>query len=141
MLCHSCGLQTSSNRAIIPCSACSHQWHLDCLDPPLARPPVLRTWKCPAHVDDVQAKVPGRAHKWRPIKGAPDIHPIFSRGVVNNGFINVDMDDEVSEEESGWNDVGTFGRNYALPAKGVKLDFLNRYVWVSAAYPCPPRRH
>jgi hypothetical protein len=127
VICHDCQKATSDNRAIVPCSLCGLWWHIDCLDPPLANPPVLRTWRCPAHVDDLLVKIPGAlgpAHKFRKIKGASVIKPVFTRGNINNGYIDVIPDD--SDDESGWKDVDTFGRTYRLPAKGIKLDFFSR---------------
>jgi hypothetical protein len=76
------------------------------------------------------AKIPGArgpAHKFRKIKGAPDITPPFSRGNINNGYIDI-IDDE-SEDESGWKDVTTFGRYKRVPAKGVLRDFSSQYVF------------
>ncbi|KAK1756065.1 transcriptional regulatory protein RCO1 [Echria macrotheca] len=127
IICHACQQSSSTNRAIIPCSVCGLWWHLDCLDPPLAIPPPLRTWKCPCHMDELLTKVPGTlapAHRYRKIKNASVIQPAFSRGYVNNGYIEVDMQE--SEDESGWKDVETYGRTVRLPEKGIKLDFLAR---------------
>jgi hypothetical protein len=123
VLCHECGAKAENNRAVIPCSLCGKYWHLDCLDPPLAIPPVLRQWRCPAHVEQLQSLLLGPAHRWRHVKGASAISPVFARGLVNNGFIEVDDD---SDDESGWADVKTYGRIYRLPAKGIKLDFMER---------------
>lgn len=44
----------------------------------------------------------------------------------NNGFIEV-INDE-SDNDSGWNDVTSFGRTYRLPEKGIILDFVSQYV-------------
>nr|XP_036578213.1 PHD-finger domain-containing protein [Colletotrichum truncatum]KAF6785414.1 PHD-finger domain-containing protein [Colletotrichum truncatum] len=129
VLCHNCQHPAADNRAIIPCSLCGLYWHLDCLDPPLAIPPVVRTWRCPVHADDLLATLPEQlapAHRFRKIKGAPAITPAFSRGMRNNGFIEIE--DEQSGDETGWNDVKTFGRVYKLPAKGVVLDFISQSV-------------
>ncbi|KAK1457562.1 PHD-finger domain-containing protein [Colletotrichum cuscutae] len=128
VLCHNCQHPTADNRAIIPCSLCGLHWHLDCLDPPLAIPPVVRTWRCPAHADDLLATLPEElapAHRFRKIKGAPVIVPAFSRGMKNNGFIEID-DEESEDENSGWSDVKTFGRVYKLSSKGVVLDFISQ---------------
>ncbi len=129
VICHCCQKSSSNNRAIIPCGLCGLNWHLDCLDPPLANPPVLRTWKCPCHIDDLLTKIPGAlapAHRYRKIKGASVIKPAFSRGYINNGYILVDREDDT--DETGWKDVETYGRAVRLPEKGIKLDFLSRYV-------------
>lgn len=115
---------SASNRPIIPCSMCGLYWHLDCLDPPLANPPInIRQWKCPCHVDDLLFKVPGLlapAHKFRKIKGASAIQPGFGREYINNGYIEVD------EDESGWKDARSYGRTVRLPAQAIMADFMFR---------------
>ncbi|EEY20668.1 conserved hypothetical protein [Verticillium alfalfae VaMs.102] len=134
VLCHNCQQATASDRSVIPCSICGLHWHLDCLDPPLAIPPVLRTWVCPAHNDDLLAKLPGSlapAHKYRKIRDATVITPLYSRGMKNNGFIEV-INDE-SDNDSGWNDVTSFGRTYRLPEKGIILDFVSQKPVAPAA--------
>ncbi|KAI8275429.1 hypothetical protein K4K56_001388 [Colletotrichum sp. SAR 10_98] len=135
VLCHNCQHPAADNRAIIPCSLCGLYWHLDCLDPPLAIPPVVRTWRCPVHADDLLATLPEQlapAHRFRKIKGAPTITPAFSRGMRNNGFIEIE--EEESSDETGWSDVKTFGRVYKLPAKGVVLDFISQLRKDGAGY-------
>ncbi len=100
--------------------------------PPLANPPILRTWKCPAHIDDLLGKLPGSlgpAHRFRKIKGAAVLDPAFSRGNANNGFVDVDLDedeDDSVQDWSGWADVETYGRTVKLSAAGIKKDFLFR---------------
>lgn len=129
VLCHGCQKPATEIRAIIPCSACPLHWHIDCLDPPLTLPPVLKTWRCPAHVDDVLVEVPGLApaHRFRRLKGYQAIAPALSRGLRNNGHIEIDWTDELGEpDRSGWPDPLSFGRNYKLPAKGVVLDFIEQ---------------
>lgn len=131
VLCHACQRSATEIRAIIPCSVCPFYWHLDCLDPPLAVPPVLKTWRCPAHVDDVLVDVPSLApaHRFRRIKGAHTISPAITRGLKNNGHIEIDWTDEPDEpDHSGWHDVRSFGRTYKLPAKAVVLDFIEQLV-------------
>lgn len=130
VLCHVCQGPAADNRAIIPCSICGLYWHLDCLDPPLAIPPVVRTWRCPAHADELLGGLPESltpAHRFRKIKDAPVIEQAYSRGMKNNGFIEVD--DDESDEDSGWKDFTSFGRVYKLPAKGIMLDFISQSVW------------
>ncbi len=128
VICHSCQKAAGgADRIIIPCSVCGIFWHLDCLDPPLTIPPVLRTWKCPLHADDLlvaRSGVLGPAHKHRKIKDAPVVRPTFTRGYVNNGYVDIDVDD--SDNESGWRDVETYGRTVRLSEKGIKLDFLSQ---------------
>ncbi|KAJ8058786.1 hypothetical protein OCU04_011774 [Sclerotinia nivalis] len=132
ILCHNCHLSASQpSRAIIPCSYCSLSWHLDCLDPPLAKePPPGKSWRCPAHVDDLLEKVPGSlgpAHRFRKIKGASLIKPVLARGIRNNGHIEVE--NTVSEDEdqgSGFYEQREYGHVYKLPEEGIKLDFISR---------------
>jgi hypothetical protein len=129
VLCHDCQKPATDVRAIVPCSICPLYWHTDCLDPPLAIPPVLKTWRCPAHVDDVLLFAPSLApaHRFRKIKGATSITPAIPRGLKNNGHIEIDWTDEVEETDaSGWRDYASFGRTYKIPAKGVVLDFIEQ---------------
>ncbi|KAH6610347.1 hypothetical protein Trco_000367 [Trichoderma cornu-damae] len=137
VLCHACQKPATEIRAIIPCSACPFHWHIDCLDPPLAMPPVLKTWRCPAHVDDVLGEVPALApaHRFRKVKGGQIITPAFSRGIRNNGHIELDWADEPEEsEKSGWRDADSFGKTYRLQAKGVILDFIEQLRHRGAGY-------
>jgi hypothetical protein len=134
VLCHNCQAPTSTNRAIIPCSICGLYWHLDCLDPPLAIPPPLRTWVCPAHVKDVTIELPAGlapAHKHRRVKRAPSFKPAFGRGGRNNGFIEIEYESD-EDDHSGWRVAPMFGKNPVLPANGVILDFVEQYVAPSA---------
>lgn len=68
------------------------------------------------------------AHRFRKIKGAETIVPALSRGIKNNGHIEVDWSDEEPEpvNNSGWPDPDSFGRAYKLPAKGIVLDFIEQ---------------
>ncbi|KAM0284392.1 hypothetical protein ACHAQH_001968 [Verticillium albo-atrum] len=138
VLCHNCQQATASDRSIIPCSVCGLHWHLDCLDPPLAIPPVLRTWVCPAHNDDLLSKLPSSlapAHKYRKIRDAAAITPVYSRGMKNNGFIEII--NEEPENDSGWNDVSSFGRVYRLPENGIVLDFVSQVLRQKRDDPVP----
>lgn len=132
MLCHSCHGSAKEDRPIIPCAFCSLWWHIDCLDPPLANPPVLRNWRCPAHVDDILAKLPGLlgpAHRFRKIKDASVVKPSYSRGLTNSGFVEFSSDDESDGHVAP--DACAFGRIHRISAKSVKLDFLEQYVLMS----------
>ncbi|POR37916.1 Uncharacterized protein TPAR_01884 [Tolypocladium paradoxum] len=137
VLCHACQKSATEIRAIIPCSVCPFYWHIDCLDPPLAVPPVLKTWRCPAHVDDVLIEVPSLApaHRFRKVKGSQAITPVVSRGLKNNGHIEIDWNDEPEEaDDSGWPDPQSFGRTFKLSAKGVVLDFIEQLRHQGAGY-------
>ncbi|KAF4996880.1 hypothetical protein FGRMN_4201 [Fusarium graminum] len=139
VICHGCQKPATDVRAIIPCSLCPFYWHIDCLDPPLAVPPVLKTWRCPLHPDETMAEVRplAPAHRFRKIKGAPIIVPALPRGTKNNGHIEVDWSDEPESEpanNSGWPDPDSFGRAYKLPAKGIVLDFIEQLRRQRAGY-------
>lgn len=120
-----------ATRELASCSVCPHSWHLDCLDPPMARAPsVKRGWKCPLHVDDLLALVPaalGPAHRFRRIKNSKSIVPDIPRGTKNNGHIEVDLDDFDNEDtyEHGY-DLN--GQVYRLPGEAIQLDFMAKYV-------------
>jgi hypothetical protein len=89
----------------------------------------LKTWRCPAHVDDVLIEIPSLApaHRFRKIKGSQVITPALPRGIRNNGHIEVDWNDEPEEQnEAGWPDPQSFGRTYKLPAQGIVLDFIEQ---------------
>jgi hypothetical protein len=129
VLCHQCQTSATDVRAIIPCSLCSLYWHLDCLEPPLLIPPVLRTWRCPSHPDDLLATLPGElapAHRFRKIKGVPEIPQAYGRGMRNNGFINVDDSADPPIDQTGWNNVQSFGRVVRVPAQGIRLDTIEK---------------
>lgn len=129
MLCHLCQKPATEASPIIPCSVCALRWHLDCLDPPMAAPPALKTWRCPAHADETLAEAHrlAPAHRLRRIKGAQPIAPALTRGIKNNGLVEVDWPDETEEANaSGWPDPQSFGRTYKLPAKSIILDFIEQ---------------
>ncbi|KAJ4392222.1 hypothetical protein N0V93_005847 [Gnomoniopsis smithogilvyi] len=133
ILCHACSRSAgfgSSKRDIIPCSLCGLWWHADCLDPPKPTPPNPKTFVCPCHANDLLHKIPaqlGPAHKFRKIKGAPDISYAFRRGNVNNGWIDVEddaSDDDVKSVKMGLRDPGSWGKKYTLKASGIRDDFI-----------------
>ncbi|KAK8049905.1 hypothetical protein PG994_011635 [Apiospora phragmitis] len=125
VLCHQCLKGASDSRAIIPCSApnCGLQFHLECLDPPMTIPPVLRTWQCPCHADRPPLASLAPAHRYRKVKSAPIIEQAYTRGMTNNGFIEIEEDDD--ESEDGFKSRYDYGRVYRLSEKGIKLDFIS----------------
>ena len=103
----------------------------------MAVPPVLKTWRCPAHVDDVLSEAPpmAPAHKFRKVKNAQVITPVFTRGMKNNGHIEIDWSDEPeSLKEAGWPDPQSFGRTYKISSGGVILDFIEQLRKQGAGY-------
>ena len=140
VLCHQCHKGATDNRPIIPCSVCGLNWHLECLSPPLALPPILRIWRCPCHVDDLLSDLPVRlapAHKYRKIKNLPVIEQGYSRGLANNGWIEIEEDDSEDDDETAWRENKAFGRVFRVSAKGIKRDFISRLVilnWWSSGF-------
>lgn len=77
------------------------------------------------------------AHRFRKIKGSQTIVPSLTRGTKNNGYIEIDWEDEPEPEpanNSGWPDPDSFGRAYKLPAKGIVLDFIEQLRRQHAGY-------
>ncbi|KAJ3558423.1 hypothetical protein NPX13_g9709 [Xylaria arbuscula] len=129
VLCHQCHKGATDNRPIIPCSVCGLNWHLECLSPPLAIPPIIRTWRCPCHVDDLLSDLPVRlapAHKYRKIRNMPVIEQSYTRGLANNGWIEIEEDDSDDDDETAWRENKAFGRVFRVSAKGIKRDFISR---------------
>ncbi|KAI9832674.1 MAG: hypothetical protein M1819_004259 [Sarea resinae] len=146
ILCFRCGKSALSHQEIIPCDFCSLQWHLDCLDPPMANPPPRapngknrHRWMCPNHIDhelltldlSVRESIQngtasgiGRTHKVRRPKNARIVDTALRRGFVNNGLIEIENDESSEAEE--FHDQEEFGVVYRLPELGVKLDFIDK---------------
>ncbi|KAH8595000.1 hypothetical protein B0O99DRAFT_168865 [Bisporella sp. PMI_857] len=134
ILCHQCnGQARSPDRAIIPCNFCPLSWHLDCINPPMAKEPTLgKPFRCPAHVNDLLVTIPGSlapAHRFRKLKNSQPIIPVrgaASRGIRNNGYIEIENELTDDEEEQGYIDQSEYGKIYKLPEKSVKLDFISK---------------
>ena len=139
--CYSCKESAIDRRAIIDCDHCSEYWHLDCLDPPLANPPVRNVdgrkthdWMCPLHADhelrhvDTSLLAPRRTIHLRKPKNAKLVDTALQRGFRNNGLIEIA--DESSEDEEFREEYGRTRQDhnviYRLPRKGVKLDFISK---------------
>jgi len=92
-------------------------------------PAPAKPWRCPAHVDDLLATIPDMlwpAHRFRKIKGASVIKPAVSRGVKNNGHIEIENDPTDDEEELGFYEQREYGQVYKLPEESIKLDFISQ---------------
>jgi hypothetical protein len=168
ILCTQCGLSSGNKRALLKCDFCSAHWHLDCLDPPLANPPNISleatqrdAWRCPRHIehdlrsgqlyqndlnDDIEkadaAPVARVARKIRKRKNPEIVEPVFSRGMRNNGLIEVinDPDDDTDGEGNyvyGPDDSKDLNHKvFRVPEKGVVLDFISKVKrYVPASYP------
>lgn len=128
-LCHQCQKGAAENKALLPCSACSLHWHLDCMSPPMACPPLPRNFRCPLHADDTPRGLMEKlapAHKFRKVKGAPLIEQSYGRGLTNHGWIEIEEDSD--EDDEAYHQHKNFGRVYRVPEKGVKLDFIAKYA-------------
>jgi hypothetical protein len=147
---------------MLKCDFCDAYWHLDCCDPPLANPPPINlesssreAWKCPRHVDhdfrsgqllqnDLNASdgddvamldvIPGGlvARKVRRPKHPSVVEPTFSRGIRNNGLIDIinDPDDETDGEGNyvfaSLDSRDPNSKIYRLTEKGIITDFLSK---------------
>jgi len=168
ILCTQCGLSSGSKRQLLKCDFCPAHWHLDCLDPPLANPPHISVdssqrdaWRCPRHIEhdlrsgqlfqndlngDVEmadaAPAARVARKIRKRKHPKIIEPTFSRGMRNNGLIELinDPDDDTDGEGNyvfGPDDPKDLNSKvFRVPEKGVILDFVSKVKgYVHASYP------
>ncbi|GAM85689.1 hypothetical protein ANO11243_036970 [Dothideomycetidae sp. 11243] len=73
-----------------------------------------------------------RIHVRRP-KAARTIDTALRRGLINNGIIDI-VDDSSSEDDSEFEEDETAsGTVYRVPAKGVKLDFIDKVHRTRAA--------
>ncbi|KAB2579862.1 Uncharacterized protein DBV05_g1472 [Lasiodiplodia theobromae] len=141
ILCVQCGKSSLNKQQIIQCDICNANWHLDCLDPPMANPPPIpfnsrhrNVWKCPRHIDrDLRAIEPTvssalgstRIFRIRKPKNPNIVDVNMRRGFRNNGIIEVADESSDSEKEFESNDDED-GVVYRLPVKGIKLDFISK---------------
>ena len=92
----------------------------------MAQPPPPRSWRCPCHADDILFGQLGPGHKHRKIKDAPTIEQSYSRGLRNNGFIEVEEEPDEGDTAEGFQNFQDHGRKYRLPEKGIILDFIEQ---------------
>ena len=143
VLCYKCGKSSIGHREIIACDFCTLRWHLDCLDPPLANPPVRgdsskpkSTWMCPNHIDQDMSAIKSdtkatdvpkigteRVHRIRRPGNARIVDTALRRGFRNNGIIEIE--NELTDDEEEF-EREEFGVIYRLPERGIKLDFIDR---------------
>lgn len=62
------------------------------------------------------------------MKGRSAIKPALSRGIRNDGHVEVDVAGSEDEDREFFEDR-EYGRVYMLPEKGIILDFISRYVF------------
>jgi hypothetical protein len=170
ILCTQCGVSSGNKRQMLKCDFCHEHWHLDCLDPPLANPPHISleasqrdAWRCPRHIehdlrsgqlyqndlnelDDVEmvdaAPVARVARKVRKRKHPKVVEPSFSRGMRNNGLIDIinNPDDDTDGEGNyvfGPDDPKDLNSKvFRIPEKGVILDFVSKVKrYAHSSYP------
>jgi len=143
---------------MLKCDYCPSHWHLDCLDPPMANPPHINlesstrdAWRCPRHIEHdfrsgyvaqndltetkdvvmVDASVTRPGRKVRKPRQPKVIEPTFSRGMRNNGLIEIinDQDDDTDGEGNyvfNNDEKDTASNVYRLPEKGIMLDFIDK---------------
>ena len=123
IVCYRCRQTALGGRSIISCDYCSSKWHLDCLDPPRATLPYKQpsgdpkhTWMCPNHI------AADKLNKLRKPKNPRIIEPAISRGIPNNGLIEIINDP--SDEEAEITDQGP--SIYRITERGIKLDFIDK---------------
>ncbi|EFQ86726.1 hypothetical protein PTT_17936 [Pyrenophora teres f. teres 0-1] len=161
ILCTQCGVSSGNKRQMLKCDFCHAYWHLDCVDPPLANPPHISleasqrdAWRCPRHIEndlrsglllqndlnsnDQDAEMADAApvvripRKIRVLKNPEYVEPTFSRGMRNNGLIDImnDSDDDTDGEGNyvfGENDPkDANSKIFRVPEKGVILDFVSK---------------
>ena len=162
ILCSQCGKSSGGKRQMLKCDFCSTYWHLDCCDPPLANPPHISldaaqrdAWKCPRHIDHdlrsgyllqndlnettnndvamVDASLVVRvARKIRKPKNPEVIEHKFSRGMRNNGLIDI-INDPADDTDGEGNYVFTNedtrdlnSKIFRIPEKDIVLDFISK---------------
>lgn len=141
IVCYSCRQSALGGRQMTSCDYCPLKWHLDCLDPPRAALPVKQpsgdprhTWMCPNHVDhelraiDLSIRAAGEPNpagklfKLRKPKNARVIEPAITRGLRNDGLIDIINDPSDEEVDSIYRSPAI----YRLTEKSIKLDFIDK---------------
>ncbi|KAF1848530.1 uncharacterized protein K460DRAFT_375382 [Cucurbitaria berberidis CBS 394.84] len=159
ILCTQCGVSSGHKRQMLKCDFCHAYWHLDCVDPPLANPPQINleasqrdAWRCPRHIEHdlrsvIQKDLNEPDHDVKMVDAAPVIRvarrlrmrrepeviePTFSRGMRNNGLIEImnDPDDDTDEEGnyvfSPDDPKDLNSKIFRVPEKGLILDFVSK---------------
>ncbi|KAK8163630.1 hypothetical protein IWX90DRAFT_504283 [Phyllosticta citrichinensis] len=137
VLCSHCGKSSLNKQQIIQCDVCNANWHLECLDPPMANPPPIpynaktrNAWACPRHTEHdlrfIQTTVAGQTRDIRVRKPKnPKVTDVnLRRGFKNNGVIEVYDETESESGFSEYDDPDEEGVVFRLPSKGIKLDFI-----------------
>lgn len=140
-LCYKCAQGTDGEREMMPCDYCTHEWHLDCLDPPLATVPkriapdgkAPPPWRCPLHIDHDMLEVSragglavgtlGRRPRLRRPRKQNAIQPAAKPVPTNNGIIDVQLESEKAVDLKAVDNCGAVSK---IPEKGIMLDFIRK---------------
>lgn len=134
IMCFACGCAADGVRPTLQCDYCPLSFHLDCLDPPMAKPPyqtgnsekARQNWMCPNHSH----------HDLFTFSRDEDGNGRFARirRPRNPRVIDVDVipDDEAIERETNEDDQGIL---YRLPARALSREFINRTRLSVTFYP------
>ena len=136
ILCFKCRESALGGRPMAQCDYCPLRWHLDCLDPPRAALPYKQpsgnprhTWMCPVHVEHElrtidpsiraagESNPAGKVYRLRKPKNARVVGPAMSRGLPNDGLI--DIIEEASDDEV---ERPVISR---ISERAIKLDFIS----------------
>ncbi|KMK61355.1 PHD finger domain-containing protein, putative [Aspergillus fumigatus Z5] len=122
IICYACGRPSDGDKPILQCDFCHLNWHMDCLDPPMAKPPQQenksdKRWRCPMHVEHEMYY-----YHWND-EGAYDARKI--RRPARPRMIDIEIlpSEEESERIENEEDVGG-GILYRVSEKGVEAAFL-----------------
>ncbi|KAH1500912.1 hypothetical protein KXV66_008972 [Aspergillus fumigatus] len=122
IICYACGRPSDGDKPILQCDFCHLNWHMDCLDPPMAKPPQQenksdKRWRCPMHVEHEMYY-----YHWND-EGAYDARKI--RRPARPRMIDIEIlpSEEESERIENEEDVGG-GILYRISEKGVEAAFL-----------------
>ncbi|KAL4780151.1 hypothetical protein BJX76DRAFT_56094 [Aspergillus varians] len=125
IFCTKCGRTTNGRRPIIQCDFCPCAFHMDCVDPPLAVPPIQRpgsdrlhhTWMCPNHALHDMHYIGQDEEGYETIKRI--------RRPKNPRYVDIEILPE-EDEEDNLEDEEREGVTYRVSEKGIKLDFIGR---------------
>lgn len=125
IVCVACGRTTNFVRPIIQCDYCACNWHMDCVDPPLALRPNQKpgsdkryhNWMCPNHTQNdlwifgMEDDGTIRRHRIRRPR-----HP----RVIDVDVLPADSDAERLEEKE------SHGIMFRVSESGIKQEFINK---------------
>ncbi|EAW14533.1 putative PHD finger domain protein [Aspergillus clavatus NRRL 1] len=132
IFCHRCGGTSEGSKPILQCDYCHLNWHLDCMDPPMAKPPIQdpkldKRWRCPNHVEhDLWY------YHWND-EGAYDMRKIRRPKRPRMIDVMILPEEEESEQVENERDEGN-GILYRVSEKGIEHAFLAKIKREHAEY-------